>query len=112
MGIGLILLLCVFGILFVYICLKTIINGVYLLMTIKPGNVYQQINDNSRNPFFIMHDVMTYHILDIKKQYVKYAYTFESRTNGNLTTSASRENSCHIVLFCFCEILGFKKIKK
>ena len=112
MGICSILLLCVFGILIIYICLKTIINGIYLLTTIKPGNVYQQINDNSRNPFFIVNDVITYRVLDIKKKYVKYSYTFESRTNGNLTTSASRENSCHIVLFCFCEILGFKKIKK
>lgn len=111
MSIGVILFLCGAAVLIIYVILKTLINGIYLLVTLKPGNVYQHINDSSRNPFFIVHDIMTYQILDIKKCYVNYLYLFESTQNGNLTSSYSRQNSCHILLFCFYEILGFKRIK-
>lgn len=95
-----------------YVLIKTLINGVYLMITLKPGNVYEQKFDNSRNPFFVIHDITTCQVLDIKKRYVNYLQVFTSERNGTLTYSYSRNNSCHILLFCFYVIMGFKQIKK
>ena len=108
----LIVLLVVFGMIVGYALITSLITGTYFVLTIKPGNRYQHINDDSRNPFFIVQDTITYEILDIKKRYVKYVCTHESKRNGALTSSVSRTNSCHILLFCFCEIIGFDQIKK